>query len=233
MFTFKQFHIYDGSSPLKVGTDGVLIGAWTSVVGLNATDSIIDVGAGCGVVALMLAQRCEAQISAVEISAEACSDCVRNFAASPWAGRLQCVCTDFLTYEPAVAPTLIVSNPPFFSTGERAAGERATARHDDTLPMSSLIDKAASLLAPGGRLALIAPADREDDIVFHGAMAGLQTSRLCRVHTTVVSTPRRILVELIKGVHTSYEESSLTIRDANGNYTREYTNLVKDFYIKL
>lgn len=233
MFTFKQFHIDDGASPLKVGTDGVLIGAWTSVSGLIGTDYVIDVGAGCGVVSLMLAQKCEATIDAVEISPEACGDCNRNFAASPWAERLRCVCTDFLTYSPPTAPALIVSNPPFFATGERAAGEKATARHEDSLPMSSLIDRSASLLSIGGRLTLIAPADREEDIVFHGAMAGLHAARLCKVYTKAGSQPRRILVELVKRQQTRYEETSLTIRDAKGNYTPDYIALVKDYYLKL
>lgn len=233
MFQFKQFAIDDSASGLKTGTDGVLLGAWADTDGLRTDDLVTDAGAGCGLIALMLAQRCPARIDAVETDAGACADCGRNFAASPWAARLDCIEGDFLKYSPQRRPRLIVSNPPFFSTGERAHSQsRATARHEDSLPLSALIDRAAQLLAPDGRLALIIPSEREDDMIFHATISGLTPSRICRMITVEGKAPRRLLAEMVKG-RCSYSETTLAIRRTDGTFTDRYTELVKDFYLKM
>ncbi len=211
----------------------MLLGAWTSADGLAADSLIIDAGAGCGLIGLMMAQRCHARIIGVEIDEGGCRDCTVNFAASPWADRLTCVYNDFLTFIPSKSVDLIVSNPPFFTTGERApAKSRATARHEDNMPLSALIKHAAEILGPQGRLAMIAPVDRSEDIIFHGALSGLPVYRLCHVATTEGKPPRRILVELGKTA-TPYTECQLTLRHSDGTPTEEYSKLVNQFYIKI
>jgi len=235
MFAFKQFEIDDSHCGMKIGTDGVLLGAWTDISYLSADSTVYDAGAGCGVVSMMIAQRCAAHVTALEIDHDACTDCKCNFAASSASHRLTCIETDFLTITANDRqPDLIVSNPPFFTTGARAPqSARATARHEDSLPMNALIHQSANLLGYGGHLSIVAPADREDEIVFRGTIDGFTPTRLCRVITCEGHAPRRILIELVKGHTERYIEETLTIRNANGQYTPQYTNLVRDFYLNM
>ncbi|MDE7125287.1 MAG: methyltransferase [Muribaculaceae bacterium] len=235
MFSFKQFNVEDSASGLKVGTDAVLIGVWTNVNGLDDSSLVVDAGAGCGIISLIIAQRCQAKIEGVEIDHDACLDCEKNFTSSPWPERLNTCHSDFLDYypTPSTGINLIISNPPFFSTGIRAGQQaRANARHEDRLPMNELIGHAARLLVTGGRLSMVIPTERENEIIWHSSLVGLTPSRLCRVRTTPKQPPKRLLIELTKG-KAKYKEEILCIHDLSGTYSDEFTALVKDFYLKM
>ena len=181
-FKFKQFTVWHGQCAMKVGTDGVLLGAWAPVEGARR---ILDVGTGSGVIALQMAQRAPgARILAVEIDPEAARQAAANVAASPWADRIEVVCTDFARLTTEEPFDLIVSNPPYFVNSlQNPDAQRAKARHSDSLPYDLLLERAAELLAPSGRFALIFPVEPLGDVLEAAAKHGLALDHLMRVFT--------------------------------------------------
>lgn len=241
---------------MKVGTDGVLLGAWVRLRGTE--QHILDIGTGSGVIALMLAQRTEAQpsvtIIGIDIDGASAEEAAANFQASPWAGRMAAFCGDFrgLGADPAhplrflaFPYDLIVSNPPFFRDALRAPDpRRSDARHTDSLRYSDLIAGAVRNLAPDGRLALTLPADNADAFTAEAAAAGLSLRRRCRVSTLAGHAPVRTLLEfsrtpaaassatpVLTGGLDAPEETTLSIQDSAG-FTPAYKALTRDFYLK-
>lgn len=156
MFRFKQFAVRQDRCPMKVGTDGVLLGAWAEV--RPGDRRMLDVGTGTGLIALMLAQRSAAWITAVDIDVECATQAAENFAASPWADRLDAVSVAVQRYDPVEKFDLIVSNPPYYVDSLLSPDEgRNTARHAAGLPFGELAAAVVRLLAPGGRFALVLP----------------------------------------------------------------------------
>jgi tRNA1Val (adenine37-N6)-methyltransferase len=203
VFRFKQFEVVNSLSAMKVGTDGVLLGAWADVAADACSEPVrvLDVGTGSGLIALMLAQRFRsARIVGVDIVAEACREARANADASQWGDRVDIVCADFSEFaSSAGAFDAVVSNPPFFKTDLKAPEQsRMLARHGAGLDYGVIIRAcAAGLLAPGGVLSMVSPADREGDITFDMEMAGLRLSRLVRVVTKSTATaPTRLLWEM-------------------------------------
>lgn len=235
-FHFKQFDVVNTLSAMKVGTDGVLLGAWAlSDVQADAAISMLDVGTGSGVIALMLAQRFPtAKITGIEIDADACSEAAGNFRHSPWPDRLEAVCGDFSA--PFVVPrrfNAIVSNPPFYSDGLKAPDNaRSMARHDSALSLDTLMKQSFQSLYDGGRLSLILPSERMDDLRYMATLHGFIMSRITYVRTVQRKPYRRFLAELTKGsVSGGCNESTLMIYESHGNFSREYTELLADFYL--
>ena len=156
MFRFKQFAVRQDRCPMKVGTDGVLLGAWAEV--RPGDRRMLDVGTGTGLIALMLAQRSAAWITAVDIDVECATQAAENFAASPWADRLDAVSVAVQRYDPVEKFDLIVSNPPYYVDSLLSPDEgRNTARHAAGLPFGELAAAVVRLLSPGGRFALVLP----------------------------------------------------------------------------
>lgn len=217
---------------MKIGTDGVLLGAWSE--GVGGTGSALDIGSGCGLISLMIAQRFPAyEIDGVELSDAACQDCRSNFESSPWGGRLNVINEDFTKMDfSGRRYDLIVSNPPFFVTGEKALlKDRSLARHESTLTYKAILERSRGLLKPDGRLSLIAPIEREEEIIFDGEMLGLKVIRLCRVAPTEGRRFRRIMAEFSLSDDKPMSITKLALRNPDNTYTREYINLTKDFYI--
>lgn len=227
-FRFKRFGIEDARSGMKIGTDGVLLGAWADCAGVR---NILDIGAGCGLISLMLAQRSEAHITAVEIDADAAEDAEENIERSAWRDRIDVHIGNFRDYVPIIQPDLIISNPPFFSTGEISPDAvRAAARHERSLSFINLISYAAAHLSPSGSLAMISPYDRKDEILFQLELSRLKLHRLCRVISREGKPPARILWECTRsGGDTLIDD--LTIRNRSNEYTDRYKDLTKDFYL--
>ena len=233
-FRFKQFALSNRRSAMKVGTDGVLLGAWVDVDGARR---ILDVGAGTGLIALMMAQRSpSARVTAVEIDPEAAAEARGNVAASPWADRVEVVEGDFLSMAASMTPgfDLIVSNPPFFKETLRApAAARAAARHDaGSLPLDRLIDIAARMLSPMGRLAVIAPANRADELDYIATLARLSLLRLTRVFTAPGKPCKRCLWEWTRvGEGVTPVVDTMTLRAYDGSPSQAYASLTADFYL--
>ena len=187
---------------MKVGTDGVLLGAWATV--LPDDRRALDVGTGTGVIALMLAQRSantassansQMAIIGIDIDEAAAGEAASNFAASPWADRLTARAVSLQVFSGSEFD-LIVSNPPFFSASLKAPdAQRCTARHNDTLPPADLIQAARRLLSPSGRLSVIYPPEEARAFVMESESAGLYLSRLTRVISVAGQPPKRHLME--------------------------------------
>ena len=187
---------------MKVGTDGVLLGAWATV--LPDDRQALDVGTGTGVIALMLAQRSantassansQMAIIGIDIDEAAAGEAAANFAASPWASRLTARAVSLQVFSGSEFD-LIVSNPPFFSASLKAPdAQRRTARHNDTLPPADLIQAARRLLSPSGRLSVIYPPEEARAFVMESESAGLYLSRLTRVISVAGQPPKRHLME--------------------------------------
>lgn len=232
-FRFKRFAVVQQRSAMKVGTDGVLLGAWAR---LRTTDRrVLDVGTGTGVVALMAAQRTEgwgAEVVAVEIDSQSAEEAKANFGASPWAERLSLVQGAVQEFESSERFDHIVSNPPYFVDSLRSPdGARTMARHTDSLSFDQLAQSAERLLTDGGVLSVVLPADALADITLAAARVGLFLVRRCDVCSKPTSAPIRVLLEFGRKAEPT-EQSRLTIYDGKGGYTAEYVALTRDFYLK-
>ena len=171
-FQFKQFGINDSECAMKIGTDGVLLGAWANI---EQSHSILDVGSGSGLISIMLAQRSDATITGIEIDSFASNQSIENINASPWRNRISVINTDFIVWA-SMAHNFsqfdhIVSNPPFFNNGPVAPNEsRAIARHCNSLGYEQLIKLSKKLLTDNGKLSIISPFERQDDIIFYSEL---------------------------------------------------------------
>lgn len=230
-FRFKQFAVVNDRTAMKVGTDGVLLGAWCPVEGARR---VLDVGTGCGVIALMIAQRsADARIDGIDIDQASIEEASLNFARSPWSDRLAARQQDFNEIDSTERYNLVVSNPPFFTNGILPDGDaRTTARHTLSLTYRQLIEGAGRLLTDDGILALISPTDTEGDIIEAAAFASLPVRQVTRVIPVEGAQPKRTLWQLSHRT-IPYREDSLTIAHADGTFTPVYIALTHSFYLKM
>ena len=234
VFRFKQFQVSHSRAAMKVGTDAVLLGAWCSVIGAR---NVLDVGTGCGVIALMIAQRSAvSHIIGIDIDGNAVEEAQQNFSNSPWRDRLKAELCDFNDYFTKESGTekfdLIVSNPPYFMNGDLPNGpERTNARHTTELNYSQLFNCSRALLSPEGRVAIVTPADCEQHINECAAFAGMHLTRLLKVAPVKGSEVKRLLWEFSLKP-TDVEEQLIAIEIAPLCYTDEYKALCRDFYLK-
>lgn len=231
-FRFKQFEVYQSRSAMRVGTDGVLLGAWAEV---ERASHILDVGSGTGVISLICAQRNEkALIEAIEIDEGSIEDTKYNFAISKWSERLKAHLGDFLKIATKEKFELIISNPPYFSQSLRASNpSRSAARHDDSLPAEEFIKKAKPLLTDNGILALIFPKNQLSRWTFAAQELGLKPRRICHVFTLAYKDSSRVMVEFVKTtdiIEPTME--SILIESSPGNFSEAYKNITKDLYTK-
>jgi len=235
MFTFKQFTVQQDRCAMKVGTDGVLLGAWCPIE--NNPKSILDIGAGTGILALLLAQRTQAeQIDAIEIDEEAYEQCVENFENSPWNDRLFCFHADVEEFidEPEDEYDLIISNPPFYSEDFKTNNEqRDLARFTDALPFDTLVETAALLLSENGVFAVIIPFKEETNFIELCANYDLFPLTATRVRGNPNSEIKRSLLAFKRYELSVLEADELVIETARHLYTPEYIELTKDFYLKM
>ncbi len=231
-FQFKQFKITQEKAAMKVGTDGVLLGAWTDVANVK---SALDVGAGTGVIALILAQRSQAIIEAVEIEEHAAEEAAGNFRNSPWAKRLKLYPGSFQEF---VAKTtakydLVISNPPFFVNDQRSKNSKlAIARHSDLLSPDELAAGAKKLLSENGRLSVILPVPNAIKFISLAEKQGLFLQRLTEVKPKKNKIAHRYLMEFGR-FKREFERNSLIIHlDDDSDFREEYKKLTCDFYLK-
>ena len=223
MFQFKQFIINQDECAMKVGTDGVLLGAW-AMGGLR----ILDVGTGTGIIALMMAQRyAEADVLAIDIDGGSVHQARDNVATSPYASRINVSQIMVQDMDASFAGLFdaVVSNPPFFIDSLQATDrQRNVARHAETLTYADLMKAARKLLNDNGELSVIVPFDyrhrMDDEAVFHGFFP----SRVCAVRTTPQKPVRRYLLAYKKRP-CRCEQTALVIGD------EQYELLTRDFYL--
>ena len=233
VFHFKKFDCSHGRSSMKIGVDAVLLGAWADVSGVYR---ILDVGTGCGVIALMVAQRNkDAEIIAIDIDGPSVEEAKTNFAKSPWSSRLRAAVEDYSTLH--ISPVdLIISNPPYFKSGiECPDSARLVARHDASLSPLSLLECGRSLLTERGRVAMVIPADREDEVVSAAVSYGYVLKRCCRVRGHAEAPVKRLLLEFSKSDNGSDNIGgceSLVLEVEPNHPTEEHRLLCKDFYLK-
>ncbi len=235
MFQFKQFSVQDDKCAMKIGTDGVLLGAWSPIE--NNPKSILDIGTGTGIIALMLAQRTNAQqIDAIEIDENAYEQATENFENSPWSDSLFCFHAglDELIDDPEDEYDLIISNPPFYSEDYKTNDQsRDLARFQDALPFEDLVEAADLLLSENGIFAVIIPYKEEEnfiDLCAESELFPIKISRVKGSHTTPIV---RSLLAFKRFELSTLNTNELVIEINRHEYTNDYIELTKDFYLKM
>lgn len=233
-FQFKQFTVNQNQCAMKIGTDSVLLGAWTTLK--NNPFSVLDIGAGTGVLGLMIAQRSHAEtIEAIEIDADAYEQCSENFENSPWADRLFCYHASLLEFVEEVEDkfNLIICNPPFYSEDYKTNNKaKDLARFNDAMPFEHLIYAVANLLSEDGIFSVVIPFKEEVNFIDLALKVGLFPNRILHVKGNPDSEIKRSLIEFYFR-ETDIETSELIIETARHQYTEDYINLTKDFYLKM
>lgn len=229
-FYFKYFSVCHRESAHKVGTDGVLLGAW---VHASHASRILDIGTGTGVVALMLAQRTsnEAVIDAIDISSEECKQAIENFHRSPWSKKIS-VHPVSLQHFHSDPYDLIVSNPPFFINSAKPPKEgRIRARHTETLSIQELVTHAKRLLNPNGRLCIILPPTEGELCISVAKNQQLFCTKKCKFYSRENKPIERVLLEFqFHDIKCAEENLTLYLKDEI--WTEQYKELTKDFYLK-
>jgi len=242
-FKFKQFTVNQDQCAMKIGTDCVLLGAWASVK--KQPFATLDIGAGTGILSLMLAQRSNAEIiDAFEIDEKAYEQCVYNFETSPWSDRLFCYHADLAEFTEEIEDKydLIICNPPFYSptlpsasllNGEKLMSQaRRKARFQDAMPFNYLVDCVSKLLMDDGTFCSIIPFKEEGEFIALASAVNLKANKICRVRGAKTSKVKRSLIEM------SFRESDvkiseLIIENSRHDYTVDYINMTRDFYLKM
>ena len=230
MFRFKQFEIDDSLSAMKIGTDGVLLGAWADVADAH---SILDIGTGTGLVAIMCAQRnAVARVHGIDIVEDAVTEARGNMARTAWSERLSAKHADVRMYNPDMRYDHIVSNPPFFLTTLHSPDAvRAMARHADTLTYDDLVSAAERLLNPDGRLSVVLPTDCAQQFR-RVAFERVWLTRIMDVVTREGEAPKRTMMEFrLSDAPLMPHAACLTIQAVDGSYTEDYRRLTEQFYL--
>ena len=236
-FQFKEFTVHQDKTAMKVGTDGVLLGAWCSLD--NYPDSILDIGSGTGVISLMLAQRCDAMtIDAVELDENAYEQSVANFEDSDWGDRLYCYNASFQEFSDEIFEEeetydLIVSNPPFYTEDFKTQdAARNKARFTSSLSFEALIRGVSKILSEDGVFSIVIPFKEEANFIALAKENKLFLNRFCRVKGHETSEIKRTLMEFSFN-EIELKQESLVIENSRHHYTEAYIELKKDFYLKM
>ena len=233
-FRFKEFTVNQDQCAMKIGTDAVLLGAWTSLK--HNPHSVLDIGAGTGVLSLMMAQRIQAEtIEAIEIDDDAFEQCTENFENSPWADRLFCYHASLLEFVEEIDDNydLIICNPPFYSEDYKTDSKaRDQARFNDAMPFEHLIYAVANLLSEDGIFSVVIPHKEESNFIELAAKVDLFPNRILQVKGHADSEIKRSLIEFSFG-ESHLQTSELIIETSRHQYTEDYVALTKDFYLKM
>ena len=232
-FSFKQFTVYQDRCAMKVGIDGVLLGCWCNV---ENTSHILDIGTGTGLIALMIAQRCNSLVDAIDLDLNAVLQATENVTQSPWADKIKVkgVSLQDFAFTTSQRYDLIVSNPPYFINSLKAPTEnRTTSRHTDSLTHEELISNAIHLLNPEGRICIILPVTEALFCKKYALSNGLFCTREVKVIPKPSAIPKRILMEFRLQPY-KQEISELVIESTERHhYSEEFSMLAKEFYLKL
>lgn len=229
-FDFKQFRVYQEKSAFKVGTDSVLLGAWTDT---SSATRVLDIGTGTGLLALMTAQKSRSEIYAIEPDPQSYEEALHNVGISPWSNRIRVLnikVQDY--YPPAESYDLIISNPPFFRSSLHNKDERLSrARHDHELSAGDLLQAVGRLMAPGGLFSLVLPYAESALFIAEASDHGLYCNRILKVKPVSTSPVKRVLMEFGRKKK-ELQQSFLTIeKNKRHEYTASYMKLTADYYL--
>jgi tRNA1Val (adenine37-N6)-methyltransferase len=230
-FSFKQFTIYQDKCAFKVGTDGVLLGACANVTG---KERILDVGTGTGLITLMLAQRCDAEITATEPDYDSFVQASENIRRSIWSSRIRIENCTLQNFKPDSSGfDMIVSNPPYFIDSlKNPDPAKSNARHNDSLTHSDILIGAGRLLGESGLLQVIMPYNEGNIFIAEAQEYGLYCSSILKIRPTPSSEIRRLILGFSMN-RVKPAESFLTIEKGRRHeFTEEYIRLTRDFYLK-
>lgn len=227
-FQFKQFMVSQDRCAMKVGTDGVLLGAWA-----HGGSHILDIGTGTGIIALMMAQRFpKALVDAIEIDSEAAHQAVENVARSPFADRIKVVETSLQQFKPDEPYDVIVTNPPFFAHSLKSPDDsRRLARQTDSLPFSAIFAFAKENLVVDGELSAIIPTDYLEEFSQEAFMRGMFLSRQYAVKTVERKPAKRTLVAFSPSRPAAFDKREVILSDKDGKRSPWYEELVEEFYL--
>ncbi len=230
-FSFKQFTIYQDKCAFKVGTDGVLLGACADVSGARY---ILDIGTGTGLIALMLAQRSEAEIVGIEPDLNSFEQACRNIENSKWSGRIKIEHTDLQRFDSGIKKfDLIVSNPPYFTDSlKNPDPEKAATRHNFTLDNRELLEGVSRLLAEGGRMQVIMPYAEANILIAEAHKFGFYCNNILKIKSLPTSEIRRLILTFSKKKQKATERFLTIEHGKRHEFTEEYKNLMRDFYLK-
>ncbi|MCM2681340.1 tRNA1(Val) (adenine(37)-N6)-methyltransferase [Echinimonas agarilytica] len=228
-FRCKEFFVAHDRCGMKVGTDSLILGSWLNV---HAVRTVLDMGAGSGILSMMVAQRAlQAEIDAVEIDQDAAEQAQDNFLNTPWNNRLRSIHGDVTQWHPVKKYDLIVSNPPYFLAGQTLnCVKRQQARLDEQLPIDRLLDQAGALAHDHTRIALVLPMERLSDVESWAQLNQWSLHRVLHIQTRADKMVRRVAIELVH-VEASLMYEQLCIMDENNQYTAEFKSLTKAFYL--
>lgn len=232
MFHFKKFSVDDRLTAMKVGTDGVLLGAWGA-----GGERILDVGTGSGLIALMMAQRFgSAMVTAIDIDRDSCLQAKANVAESPYADRVEIrhvSLQELAQSEPAGAFDAILSNPPYFKNSLHSHdSKRNLARHADTLSMHDLVKCSKHLLAPRGTLCAICPESVKEELESESIIYGMTVRNSVELKTNISKAPSRVMVEIVNGYEPTRAHATEYLTEQDGSRSQWYQQLTKYFYIR-
>jgi tRNA1Val (adenine37-N6)-methyltransferase len=229
-FQFKQFKVYHDKSSMKVGTDAVLLG---SLINMRSSENILDIGCGSGIISLIAAQKCQANIVGIDIDEASIIQANENFELSKWKDRLK---AERISLQDArdqfhTCFDLIISNPPFFVNSMKSPLEkRNLARHNDLLNSFDLLSSVKTLLSPMGKLALILPAIEGEEFIQQATKHDFYLERKIFVQPKPSKKANRLVLEF-KLQACDYSSEIYVIREENDEYTQAYRQLTKDFYL--
>jgi tRNA1Val (adenine37-N6)-methyltransferase len=229
-FSFKQFTVYQDKSAFKVGTDGVLLGACADLTGVKR---ILDIGTGTGLIALMLAQRCDAEIVAIEPDFDSFIQCRKNVNLCMWKERIRVENVSLQDFKEELKFDLAITNPPYFSDSLKNSDTRKSAsRHNDSLSNDELLQNVSGLIGETGRLQLIMPYAEGNIFIADAVGYGLFCNSILKIRPLPTSGIRRLILSFSrKRLKTT--EKFLTIEHGKRHeFTEEYKDLTRDFYLK-
>lgn len=232
-FIFKQFQVYDHLSTMKVGTDAVLLGAWSEPPLLG---EILDAGTGCGVIALMMAQKSYGRITAIDVHAGSVGQAASNFVHSPWNNRLKALesSIEALTEIRQGFFDFVISNPPFFFNSLKPSKpDLLIAKHAESGFIDIFLRSVSILLKPGGKAAWIIPYDISEKVLKKCATHGMYPQKIATVSGNPGSSPVRVMLEMSKVREVKTITEKISIYNENQRYSEAYKTLTQDFYLFL
>jgi tRNA1Val (adenine37-N6)-methyltransferase len=230
-FYFKQFKVEDDRSTMKVGADAVLLGA---VVHAEDAEKILEIGTGCGVISLILAQRSKARIDAIEIDEESVKQALGNVISSPWKNRIKIIHSTLQDYSNHTSEKydLVISNPPYFSRSLKSDDwKRNLSRHNESLTIQELVKGVNDILADKGSFWLILPVNESIDFMDEATKAGLYLHYAMKIIPKAGKPYHRVIMQFRNIWINEVKEEMLVIKSEDGSYTGVYKNITRDFYL--